>query len=491
MNISRFLQPSAKFSDFISHQSYILPEITVTPNSQTVFEVNQILFAIYFLVALVFFIRFLARFISILRIRSKGSLSIINGTKVIILNEEIAPFSFMNWIFINPSLHSEAELNQILTHEKIHVNQGHTWDVILSEILTIVLWINPFAWLMKREIRENLEFIADNKVVTSGFDSKNYQYHLLQLSYQSPDLKLTNKFNISPLKKRIKMMNQKKSGKVTATKYLVVLPLAVALILLGNLQAIATVVKNSINSDSNHSVVLSENHQIGNAIVNQDSEISNLNVSENEQTQVSISERETQDKNKTSETIAPPPPPSPKDDNEVFMQVENMPKFPGGDAALFKYLGENIKYPVKAQEKGIQGRVICQFVINKKGEITNVEVIRAVDPNLDAEAIRVINAMPLWEPGTQKGEKVNVKYVLPINFKLQDDKNAKNPWGDKPMVILDGHGMAPNFDYNIIKPESIEKIEVIKADTEESKESLKSRFGKYAVNGVILITTKK
>ncbi len=108
-----------------------------------------------------------------------------------------------------------------------------------------------------------------------------------------------------------------------------------------------------------------------------------------------------------------------EEDNVVFQVVETMPGFPGGDPALFKFLGENVKYPVIAQENGIQGRVICQFVVNRDGSIVDVEVVRPVDPSLDKEAIRVIKSMPKWSPGKQRGKAVRVKYTLPVNFKLQ------------------------------------------------------------------------
>ena len=103
----------------------------------------------------------------------------------------------------------------------------------------------------------------------------------------------------------------------------------------------------------------------------------------------------------------------------VFMVVESMPGFPGGDAALFKYLNDNIKYPVIAQESGIQGRVICQFVVNRDGSIVDIEVVSGVDRSLDAEAVRVIANMPKWTPGKQRGKSVRVKFTLPINFRLQ------------------------------------------------------------------------
>lgn len=106
-------------------------------------------------------------------------------------------------------------------------------------------------------------------------------------------------------------------------------------------------------------------------------------------------------------------------DDEIFAVVEEMPSFPGGDAALMSYISKSIKYPSIAQENGIQGRVICTFVINRDGKVTNAEVIRSVDPSLDKEALRVINNMPTWKPGKQRGKPVRVKYTLPIVFRLQ------------------------------------------------------------------------
>lgn len=109
-----------------------------------------------------------------------------------------------------------------------------------------------------------------------------------------------------------------------------------------------------------------------------------------------------------------------EDEQVIFVVVETMPEFPGGQAALFKYLSENVKYPVIAQENGIQGRVICQFVVNKDGSIVDVEVVRSGgDASLDKEAVRVIKSMPKWTPGKQRGKAVRVKYTVPVNFKLQ------------------------------------------------------------------------
>ena len=118
---------------------------------------------------------------------------------------------------------------------------------------------------------------------------------------------------------------------------------------------------------------------------------------------------------------APPPPPAPKPEvsNKVFDVVEEMPSFPGGQGALMAFLNSNIKYPVVAQENGVQGRVIVGFVVERDGSITDVKVMRSVDPSLDREAQRVIKAMPKWKPGKQNGSAVRVKYTVPVVFRLQ------------------------------------------------------------------------
>lgn len=144
-----------------------------------------------------------------------------------------------------------------------------------------------------------------------------------------------------------------------------------------------------------------------------------LNVVENTQETKSIEINTEEDKNKKVVIAAPVSAPIEEDDQVVFQVVETMPTFPGGDAELFKFLSNNVKYPVIAQENGIQGRVICQFTVNKDGSIVDVVVVRSVDPSLDKEAIRVIKSMPNWSPGKQRGKPVRVKYTLPVNFKLQ------------------------------------------------------------------------
>ncbi len=151
-------------------------------------------------------------------------------------------------------------------------------------------------------------------------------------------------------------------------------------------------------------------------------EVEVLNVVEDDVETEAI-EINTEDDKNTEVVIAAPveaPVEEEEEESVVFVVVETMPEFPGGQQALFKYLSENVKYPVIAQENGIQGRVICQFVVNKDGAIVDVEVVRSGgDPSLDKEAVRVIKSMPKWNPGKQRGKAVRVKYTVPVNFRLQ------------------------------------------------------------------------
>ncbi len=149
-------------------------------------------------------------------------------------------------------------------------------------------------------------------------------------------------------------------------------------------------------------------------------EVEVLNVVEDnvETESIEVNTEETE-----TEVVIAAPVEAPVEEEEeevVFVVVESMPEFPGGQQALFKYLSENIKYPVIAQENGIQGKVVCQFTVNKDGSIVDIEVVRSGgDPSLDKEAVRVIKTMPKWKPGKQRGKPVRVKYTVPVNFKLQ------------------------------------------------------------------------
>jgi TonB family protein len=388
----------------------LLPEMTVgAVQHSTIFSFENFALIIYGFGVFILLIRMLIQLTSILHIRFRNKNQLVQGKSIIVLENEITPFSFFGWVFLNPALHNEHEISEILAHELTHVRQGHSFDVIISEMLTILCWFNPFTWLLKNEIRQNLEFLADNQVIESGFNSKNYQYHLLQLSFQSPQFNLGNKFNVSPLKKRITMMNQQKTSKAGLLKYLIIAPLALALILSSNAETIFNRANESLGSNN---LMRQTSKIIDNRQNAQQADNNTISNSETILQQVSVNKNVRQ----AATAILGTTDPNKTDNDKVFQVVEKMPEFPGGIQMLMKYLSQNIKYPVEAQKLGIEGKVFCQFVITKEGKVGNVNVIRSVHPSLDAEAVRVIKDMPVWTPGEQKGEKVNVQYVLPINF---------------------------------------------------------------------------
>jgi len=460
-----------------------LQGITVTAGSASILTIENVLLAVYALVSVVLLIKMLVQLVSILRWKMKGEKQLLQGTEIIAIKETITPFSFFNTIFINPSLHNEHDTNQILIHELTHARQVHSVDVLISEMLTIICWINPAAWLLRREVRQNLEFLADNSVLESGFDSKNYQYHLLQLSYQTPEIKLGNKFNVAPLKKRITMMNQQKTNKAGILKYSLIVPLALALILSSNAQTIVNSTKKVLSSTKS-------------AVVD--------------------NKKETQEPVATIVQTAKAEEQQPEN-KKIYTVVEKMPEYPGGEKKLMEYLAMNLKYPAEARKNNQQGTTIVQFVVNTQGKIENAKVLRSISTSLDQEALRVINAMSEWVPGEQNGKKVAVYYTLPILFKLDGSSKpapssenssivvvgyAEQTHGlvapklkefgssNPPVFIVDGMIQSKGFDTNTIKPVTIKSVEVIKPDTEAKKAELISKYGENAANGVVKITTK-
>lgn len=174
--------------------------------------------------------RFAVRCYSLLRMRRQAQLVSHGAIRLYQVDKAIIPFSFGNAVFINRQLHSETELQEIIRHELVHVRQKHTVDVLVAELICLFNWYNPFAWLLRRSIRQNLEFIADNKVLENGVDKKQYQYLLLKVIGHN-HFSIAPSFNFSSLKKRIVMMNKLQSAKIHWLRFLFVLPLAAVLLL--------------------------------------------------------------------------------------------------------------------------------------------------------------------------------------------------------------------------------------------------------------------
>ena len=237
-------EPMVAMADL--YADIVLPEFTITPEQATsdwkTLLLQTVGFA-YWGMVIVLAIRILIQLAGNIPLAFRCRKAKIGNTNVHLLRQASGPFSFFHWIFIHPTSHTEDELSEILTHEQTHANQWHSIDVLVSEIVCIFCWFNPFAWLMKREIRTNLEYLADNRVLETGHDSKAYQYHLLGLSHHKAAATIYNSFNVLPLKKRIKMMNKKRTREIGRTKYLMFLPLAALLMIISNIEAVARTTK--------------------------------------------------------------------------------------------------------------------------------------------------------------------------------------------------------------------------------------------------------
>ncbi|TKC10567.1 M56 family metallopeptidase [Pedobacter polaris] len=180
---------------------------------------------ILFYIGVVFMaFRLIVQFVSLYKMHKKSAPGSVANFQVRILDEAVSPFSFWQTVYINPSLHKERELKTILEHEQIHVKEWHSLDIILAELSVVFYWFNPGVWLMKRAVKENLEFITDEKILKKGVDKKAYQYSLLDVGNLMPAVEIVNNFNLSDLKKRIKMMNARRSSKLTLSRYMLVLP---------------------------------------------------------------------------------------------------------------------------------------------------------------------------------------------------------------------------------------------------------------------------
>ena len=504
-------EPMVAMADL--YADIVLPEFTLTPEKAT-FDWKAILLQtagfVYWGGVALLAARFLMQLAGIIRLAFRSRKTKIGDTNVHLLKQADGPFSFFHWIFVHPASHTEEELSEILTHEQAHANQWHSIDVLISEAACVLCWFNPFAWLMKREIRTNLEYLADNRVLETGHDSKSYQYHLLGLSHYKAAATIYNSFNVLPLKKRIKMMNKKRTREIGRTKYLMFLPLAALLMIISNIEAVARTTKEMAKEvieaveenltsdttapdmevsteptpaetpmpqqnkdklvnykgvvvdkdgkavegaeffiDGDHRLPQGQSYVTGKngsfsfkafenakmiVIWKKDGKMMGVPVTVNKEDNSNmkiIMNRKWQN------------PPADDPDNPVFEVVEVMPEFPdGGMPGLMNFLSNNIKYPVNAQKRGVQGRVSVQFIVNADGSISDVGIIRAVDPDLDGEAVRVISTMPKWKPGTQRGKPVRVKYTVPVMFRLPDE-DKKEEYKPVPKIeetVVVGYG---------------------------------------------------
>lgn len=430
------LLPFIKFKIY-QPQPMLLAEVTVTPYRNLVEAVtvygrdlsgtvvqtissSQIIILIYLGGFIFFFSRFAFRIGQIILLVVKNKVQLSGQYKFVFLNKEFSPFSFLNYIFINPEQNETEGYDKMVAHELEHIKQGHTFDVLILEILTVFQWFNPFMWLLKKVIRENHEFLADSAVVNTGINPAKYK-QLLLTQYVGFELELTNNFNSSLIKKRIKMISKMRSSKIANLKYVFGVVTILAL-----LAAFACEQEESVNM-----VLDNENKEMRISFFGEKlmieantADLNKLKKMFTGKASVNLEEDSLGNfflvKNNTSPIIL-------SKTEKIYSLAEKMPEFPGGEEALRTLIEKSIIYPKEAIEKGIQGKVYVSFVVTKNGEIANCKIARGVDESIDVEAVRVITELPEWTPGKNKGQSVNVRYTVPINFKLASTKLEENP----------------------------------------------------------------
>jgi len=290
---------------------------------------------------------------------------------IILNNSRTSGFSAFGHIFIDKSLDPD-DAEEIIKHEQKHLNRLHFVDILLIELLKVIQWFNPFIYLFDKSLRAVHEYQADEECLSSGIPVHSYQGLVMNQVFRARIFNPSNSFsNPTLIKKRMIMMTKKRSKALANLKILLVVPMLAALLIL-----FSTCSEKMTESD-------------------------------------------------TVMQVATPPPNSPlakSGEEDIFVVVEEMPQFPGGDSTLLKYLIENTKYPETAKENNIQGRVIVRFCVTETGGVDRITVLKGVDPELDKEAVRVVSTLPAFQPGKQGGKAVPVWYMVPISFALSGSK---------------------------------------------------------------------
>ena len=451
-----------------SFQVDMMNEEPATPLWQIILPV---LFIIGMMVTLVHTLSSLFRIIRIIRHSEQYPQT--DGTTICVTgNASLAPFSWMHYIVMNRSDYETSDA-AILAHERGHIRLHHSWDLLFVDTITALQWFNPAMWMLRSDLRAIHEYEADAAVLSQGINARQYQYLLITKAAGIGGYSLANGISHSTLKNRINMMLHTKSDRSRLLKLLALLPI-VGIALAVNAEKVV-----DVRYEESQKGIAEKKAETAAAFTTT--------------LKYDTIPGETFTAVGTFEPVQ----------GDVFDVVEEMPQYPGGPQALFKFLGENVHYPAEAEKAGIQGRVIATFVVEKDGSISQPTVVKSVDPLLDAEAIRVISAMPNWKPGKQNGKVVRVKYTVPLSFNLDGGGEAVEDHlcredgtiveidiekGDtaivKPLFIVDGEVMDGKKVY-AINSKTIERYYM-----QEGQEAIK-KYGDKAKDGVILITLKK
>lgn len=447
----------------------------------------QVLFAIYIIGVALFLVGEICSLVRLHRLISgKYSVTTAEGIKIVVIDDDVAPFSWFNNIVISRSDY-ESGRSEILIHEKAHIARRHSLDIMLCNMLLIFQWFNPAAWLLRRELQNIHEYEADEAVILSGADAAEYQLLLIRKAVGEQLFSMANNLNHNSLKKRINMMIVKKSNPWNRIKILMTVPIAAVAVV-----AFATPKAESLSKEIEHD----SNALVNSVVRSMPGTAEHLAMSTGEAGAAGMpaeaAATETAAADSLRGRVAGVTVGASKDDGRVFDVVEDQPRYPGGTNALMTYLRDNIKYPAEAAKAGIQGKVIVQFVVGKDGTVRDVKPIRNISPELDAEAVRVVAAMPKWVPGYQRGEAVNVRYTLPVNFRMDGRPGSESQkaagsniaFSDDVYYVVDGVHVSA-AELKKISADKINSIEVFKG------ESAVEKFGEQAKNGAIVVSTKK
>lgn len=404
----------------IDPNAFILPEIVITDtalnNANQYFNILSILNISYLIITLSFVIRLIYRIYHLWKIvRNNRHLRENKHIyEVIPTDGKLPTSSFLNYLFWdNTSSVSDVEKHQIIAHEKVHILEHHTYDILLVECISIICWFNPFIWLWKKEITENHEYLADAQA-SLGFEA--YADLLARHTLALNGFAVIHPFKSSDVIKRLQML--KKYGRKTKlVKLLAVIPLLFFMIFTMSFSVNENIEQPVINDNTDVDSSLSES-TISNEIIIKNTEYVNtkealINIKDDYHLPKKVTPKPV-GVLRNSVSISPPI----KEENEVFTIVEQSAQPLGGMIEFYQYVAQSMKYPKQARKLGIEGRVFVEFVVDKHGNLTEVKALKGIGAGCDAEAVRTISNAPPWKPGKQRGKAVKQKIVLPISFKL-------------------------------------------------------------------------
>jgi TonB family protein len=382
----------------------MLEEVVVTATVKKSLTWYQYIGIVYIFGVFLFLIRFIRNLLQLFSWTKSSQIIRKKGFRLVIMNDDYPPFSFLNSVFIGKADYQKENFKSILAHERVHVDQLHTFDLLMIEILTVVFWLNPFVWFYKSSIQEVHEYLADDKVVNGAVNVNEYKMHIVNQFAGGDLFRLANNFGQSTLKKRITMLGRLKTPRIALVKLLLIIPIFLVL-----LSAFAFTIKEEekLDLDFSFKELLPRDLNLFSSFRSDPTDF--YNESKNHFPNYSSTHRI--NKLEYKETI---------NLEEVKTITDEMPVFPGGILALQKYIAEHVKYPKLAQNKQIEGRVFVSFVVNKEGKVINSSLVKKVHPQLDSEALRVVSSLPKWIPGKKDGKFVNIAYTVPINFQLKN-----------------------------------------------------------------------